>query len=85
MEAQAPDAAGEAASELPVALCRALKTRTSSGNGWALVIDECPFCRRSHAHGGGTGTRPAYGHRVAHCVDRADRAAYSLQPADGAR
>lgn len=68
----------------PVALCRSLKTRTSEGPGWTLVVDQCPFCGLSHAHGGGTGTEPRYGLRISTCADRNKRSGYSLAPAGGA-
>jgi hypothetical protein len=35
---------------------------------WILTILECPFCGRSHEHGGGVvGEPPLLGPRVAHC------------------
>lgn len=34
---------------------------------WSLHVDECPFCGREHWHGGGPGSRPSAGPRVAHC------------------
>lgn len=33
-----------------------------------LIVDECPYCLKPHAHGcGGDPRNPQYGHRVAHC------------------
>lgn len=84
MEAQTYDDAGEADLAPPVAICRAVRTRTSSGPAWTLVIDTCPLCGLSHAHGGGSGARPTYGDRLSHCADRSIRRAYELR-ADGAR
>lgn len=84
MEARSPDDAGEAETGPPIAWCRAERTRR---NMWRLVVDKCPFCGKSHAHGGGSrGERPYYGVRVAHCVVDGP-AGYQLRPipADGAR
>jgi hypothetical protein len=44
---------------------------SSRGRYWAVTIESCPLCGRTHHHGGGDGPEPALGHRVAHCVDRA--------------
>lgn len=64
----------------PTALCRAKKTRTSTGHVWLLVIRRCPLCRRSHTHGGGSGDEPFYGHRTAHCHNGHPGTGYWLQP-----
>lgn len=74
----------EVGAELPIALCRALWGRPSSDGGWALVIDDCPWCQRTHAHGGGTGTTPVLGRRAAHCADITVHRSYELR-VDGAR
>lgn len=84
MEARIASDAGEVEFDLPVALCRAVKTRTSSGAGWTLIVDACPSCGLSHAHGGGSGARPTYGDRVSHCADASLRRAYQLRPAGDA-
>lgn len=34
--------------------------------GWGIRA-VCPWCGRWHAHGGGTGPLPYFGHRVADC------------------
>lgn len=34
---------------------------------WSLRVARCPYCRREHFHGGGSGPEPDAGHRVAHC------------------
>lgn len=85
MKARPPDDAGEADLAPPVAICRAVRTRTPSGPAWTLVIDTCPLCGLSHAHGGGSGARPTYGDRLSHCADAKIRRAYELRPVDGAR
>jgi len=37
---------------------------------WILKIS-CPYCKKSHYHGGGTGKKPLLGSRVAHCLNGA--------------
>ena len=49
---------------------------------YALVVDVlrtptcfilrvfCPFCKKLHKHGGGSGDKPHFGSRVAHCCDK---------------
>jgi hypothetical protein len=48
----------------PQATCVA--ARRSDGT-WALMVKNCPFCGKTHYHGGGDGDVPTLGHRVAHC------------------
>ena len=37
---------------------------------WLLIVTCCPFCKKRHTHGGGSGLEPGlYGHREAHCVE----------------
>lgn len=43
--------------------------------GWSIRA-ACPWCGRSHAHGGGTGDLPFFGHRVADC----SHGGYELDP-----
>ncbi|MEF9904773.1 hypothetical protein [Streptomyces sp. P9-A2] len=69
----------------PVALCRPKRTRTiGGGHVWLLVIRRCPFCRRSHTHGGGSGDEPFYGHRTSHCTT-APGGGYWLKPTEETR
>ncbi len=35
---------------------------------WALTVLICPFCGKTHHHGGGDGDTPTLGHRAAHCA-----------------
>jgi hypothetical protein len=48
----------------PTAVC--IATRRSDGT-WGLMVKDCPFCGKTHYHGGGNGDLPVMGHRVAHC------------------
>lgn len=63
-----------------IAHCRAYAARGCFGRYWVLVIDSCPYCSRSHRHGGGDQLRPAYGHRAAHCGSGAIGRGYWLEP-----
>ena len=46
---------------------------------WILTINTCPYCGKSHEHGGGgVDEPPALGHRLSHCLNRS--ASYELIP-----
>jgi hypothetical protein len=46
---------------------------------WILTILECPFCGKSHEHGGGVvGLPPLLGSRVAHCFRPTSPGEYEL-------
>lgn len=48
---------------------------------WRLTFD-CPWCRKRHAHGGGsTRKAPIYGHRLTHCPSHISPPSYLLVPA----
>lgn len=71
--------------QLPAVEARAVRVPNSPV--WSLRVDDCPFCRKAHSHGGGTDAEPRYGHRAAHCAPLREDAAggYELVPARGAR
>lgn len=48
---------------------------------WSLVVKKCPFCSKSHVHGGGTGEMPLLGTRESHCLR--DWREYELVAVDG--
>ena len=46
---------------------------------WVLTVARCPYCGRSHEHGGGSvDGPPALGFRVPHCLTRPAPRAYEL-------
>lgn len=46
---------------------------------WSLTVPSCPYCGKTHHHGGGEGPSPAFGPRAAHC-DTAQGRSYELVP-----
>jgi hypothetical protein len=52
-----------------------LARRAPSGQ-WTLTVLKCPWCRKRHSHGGGTGPDPDTGPRLSHCL--ADAQSYWL-------
>lgn len=63
-----------------IAHCRAYAALGCFGRYWVLVIDTCPYCRRTHRHGGGDQLHPTYGHRAAHCGSTSGGRGYWLEP-----
>lgn len=63
-----------------IAHCRAYAAQGAFGRYWVLVINTCPYCQRTHRHGGGDQLRPAYGHRAAHCGNTSADREYWLKP-----
>ena len=46
---------------------------------WVLTVDECPYCAKSHEHGGGSvDLPPLLGSRVPHCITRPAPRDYEL-------
>jgi hypothetical protein len=50
------------------------------GSYWAITVERCPFCQGKHYHGGGDDSRPDFGYRLSHCIDRPSRT-YEILPA----
>jgi len=65
----------------PIARVTAIiPVRDRSNNVNLLKIAHCPLCGKAHIHGGGTiGSPLLLGHRVAHCVKRAEPYGYVLR------
>lgn len=40
------------------------------GDGCWILRVTCPYCCKTHQHGGGSGEEPSLGHRVSHCEQR---------------
>jgi hypothetical protein len=75
----------------PVALVVLKVRRTAHGPLWTWQVVRCPYCGKSHTHGGHyladpeTGDpRRWLGGRVAHCLPKGDRGEYRLVEADPA-
>lgn len=68
----------------PTVPATATLLRDGSQRQWLLKIT-CPFCGKTHTHGGGDGETPAgyYGHRVAHCHGYASHPGYVLTDEHG--
>ena len=49
-----------------VVVVEAIATR--EGRQWFWRIPKCPFCGKTHTHGGGSGPEPDGGHRASHCT-----------------
>lgn len=47
---------------------------------WALDV-ACPYCARTHHHGGGSSPVPDLGHRVAHCAAGTGQGGYNIRKA----
>jgi len=46
---------------------------------WRLKI-KCPHCGEVHVHGGGVGSKPSGGHRLAHCAKKnPDNPGYTIE------
>lgn len=60
------------------------KARLDAGTGpgcWLWVVEQCPYCKKQHTHGGGPRSgdpREYLGHRLSHCASRSERADYVL-------
>jgi hypothetical protein len=57
--------ANSAAQETPLAAVTVVWS--ARGRYWAVTVELCPLCGERHHHGGGDGSEPALGDRVAHC------------------
>ena len=58
-----PSAHQQAHSTIPAAPAAACRVR----GVWILKLT-CPYCGKTHTHGGGDGPVPDGGHREAHCL-----------------
>lgn len=55
--------------------------RRCRGGTWALTVPVCPFCGKTHHHGGGDEDAPSFGVRVTHCGNpHAAPKSYALVP-----
>ncbi len=56
------------------------KSQTRTDAYWILEVAKCPYCAKSHNHGGGSiDHSPALGHRLSHCLRQPGE--YELIPA----
>ena len=62
------------------------KSRSPRDQFWILTVAKCPYCGKSHEHGGGrVDEPPALGFRVAHCFRRVAPGEYELVEEDPQR
>jgi hypothetical protein len=45
-----------------------VQARRGANGQWTLTVLKCPFCKKRHTHGGGSGPHPDAGPRLSHCL-----------------
>lgn len=69
-------------SQIEHPIARALRVRThyiDKTVGYKIVVPQCPYCKRAHAHGCINWKSDENGHRQSHCVGQSPNSGYIIK------